>query len=75
MRRRLHYSNRVAAAPAAIAINALPDVCGLPVMTSSWKAVRSLDQAYKEVMRILLGTLPTFLLPTVHGEEVFLFIH
>lgn len=27
----------------------LPDVCGLPVVTSSWKAIKSLDEAYTEV--------------------------
>lgn len=27
----------------------LPDVCGLPVLTSSWKAIKSLDEAYTEV--------------------------
>ncbi|CAM9228679.1 unnamed protein product [Scytosiphon promiscuus] len=26
----------------------LPDVCGLPVVTSSWKAIKSLDEAYTE---------------------------
>ncbi|CAM9988490.1 unnamed protein product [Choristocarpus tenellus] len=26
----------------------LPDVCGLPVMTSSWDAIKSLDKAYME---------------------------
>lgn len=28
----------------------LPDVCGLPVATSSWEAIKSLDKAYFEVI-------------------------
>lgn len=30
-------------------VSSLPDVCGLPVVTSSWKAIKSLDEAYTEV--------------------------
>ena len=30
-------------------MSSLPDVCGLPVVTSSWRAIRSLDEAYTEV--------------------------
>lgn len=31
------------------AANHLPDVCGLPVVTSSWEAIKRLDEAYAEV--------------------------
>lgn len=30
-------------------LSSLPDICGLPVVTSSWRAIKSLDEAYKEV--------------------------
>ena len=31
------------------AVSSLPDICGLPVVTSSWGAIKSLDEAYTEV--------------------------
>eukprot|EP00752_Nemacystus_decipiens_P009858 g8795.t1 len=34
--------------PAVRQASTLPDVCGLPVVTSSWKAIKSLDDAYTE---------------------------
>lgn len=30
-------------------VSSLPDACGLPVVTSSWRAIKSLDEAYTEV--------------------------
>ncbi|CAM9645825.1 unnamed protein product [Pylaiella littoralis] len=41
---RLSLVGYVCARPAST----LPDVCGLPVVTSSWKAIKSLDEAYTE---------------------------
>lgn len=43
--RGLSQVSSVCARPAST----LPDVCGLPVVTSSWKAIKSLDEAYTEV--------------------------
>lgn len=49
-RRGFHRSDRPTAAVAsATPTSALTDIYGLPVMTSSWRAVRSLDKAYAEV--------------------------
>eukprot|EP00903_Cladosiphon_okamuranus_P020596 g18906.t1 len=31
----------------------LPDVCGLPVVTSCWKAIKSLDEAYTEYANLI----------------------
>lgn len=37
-------------------VSSLPDVCGLPVVTSSWRAIKSLDEAYAEVKHVVLCT-------------------
>lgn len=47
---RLSLVGYVCARPAST----LPDVCGLPVVTSSWKAIKSLDEAYTEVSDALI---------------------
>lgn len=50
-------------------LSTLPDVCGQPVVTSSWKAIKGLDEAYTEVSfqhrlaNILSSGFHTFVIP------------
>lgn len=43
------WRSGICGGPGVRQASTLPDVCGLPVVTSNWKAIKSLDEAYTEV--------------------------